>query len=336
MVIKAFVIYHGDCDGVISAGLYIRHFLLDYVPNNIMLKYSQPWRLQEDLNRCLKNLRNADTLVLLDLAIGTNIANKIKEIVGKNEHINIVIIDHHSSSMIALKELQELEPRVKVLWSKAQSTPEVLAHTIIRDLNGFEEVLVKVANVCEGGSANEPYIREIADKIKLVLAVEPTNEHLIKGAVEAIIKGVEFWNSKEFNEKYSKAKWLLQTLLKRIEEKIEHVCDWNIATFRAAESIIYAGLFGVASSEYIKKTKQPIVIVREEEEKIVITVRSLNEQALEFCKSFALTHGNNMSIIYGGHREAASMTIKTDKSLVEVIAIVKNFIKEKYCCCKQI
>lgn len=332
MTVKAFVIYHGDCDGVISAGLYIRHFLLDYVPSNIMLKYSQPWRLQEDLDKCLKNLKNAEILVLLDLAIGTSVANKIKEIVRKNEHINIVIVDHHSSSIAALKEIQELEPRVKVLWSKAQSTPEVLAHTIIRNLNEFEEVLVKVANVCEGGSANEPYIREIADKIKLVLAVEPTNEHLIKGAVEAIIKGSDFWNSKEFNEKYSKAKWLLQTLLKRIEEKVERVCDWSIATFSAAESIIYAGLFGIASSEYIKKTKQPIVIVREEEEKIVVTVRSLNEQALEFCKSFASTYGNDINIIYGGHREAASMTIKTGKSLAEFVTIIKNFIKERYCC----
>ncbi|MDK6028400.1 hypothetical protein QPL79_03360 [Ignisphaera sp. 4213-co] len=331
MTVRAVVIYHGDCDGVISAGLYIRHFLLDYVPNNIMLKFSHPWRLNEDLEKSIKNLNTIEILILLDLAIGVNIANKLREIVKRNPSINIVIVDHHLSSTSVLKELQELSPRIKVLWNKVQSTPEVLAINVIRNLNEFEQVLIKVANVCEGGSTNEQHVREIADKIKLVLAVEPTNEQLIRGAVEAIVKGIEFWNSREFNEKYSKAKWLLHTLLKRIEERVENVCNWNIAIFRAAESIIYAGLFGIASSEFIKKIRQNMLIIREEREKIVLTVRTTNDQALEFCKLFSSKYANIAHITYGGHKEAASMTIKIDKSLDDFATIVKNFIREKFC-----
>jgi hypothetical protein len=227
--------------------------------------------------------------------------------------------------------LKELEPKIKIFWNQVQSTPEILASNLIRNLNEYEQALVKVANVCEGGYADDEHVRDIADKIKLVLAVEPSNEALIRGSVEAIVRGIDFWNSKEFNEKYSKAKWLLQTLLKRIEERIEKVCNWGIAVFNAAESIIYAGLFGVASTEYIKKYKIPILLIREEEKKFVVTVRSMDGKALEFCKAFTSEYREELNAIYGGHKEAASLTIKTSRTLPELAQIVKEFIQKRYC-----
>uniref|UniRef100_A0A7J2U108 DHH family phosphoesterase n=1 Tax=Ignisphaera aggregans TaxID=334771 RepID=A0A7J2U108_9CREN len=331
MVIKSVVLYHSDCDGVIAAGLYIRHFLLDYFPDKIMLKYSHPWRLHEDLDRVSKSLKEGvEVVVLLDLAISLNTVELLKKL-SKIKDLTIVVVDHHSSSAPIINALKELGSKVKVFWNQVQSTPEVLASSLIRNLNEYEQVLVKVANICEGGHANDELIRDVSDRIKLVLAVEPSNESLIRGSVEAIVKGVEFWNSKVFNEKYSKAKWLLQTLLKRIEERIEKMCDWGIAVFNAAESVIYAGLFGIASTEFIKKYKMSIVLIREEEKKFVVTVRSVNGKALEFCKALSNEYREELSAIYGGHKEAASLTIRTNRSLTELTQIVKELIQKRYC-----
>ena len=329
MTAKAIVLFHGDCDGVISAGLYIRHFLRDYFPNRIILRYTHPWRLHEDLTRTLKSIGgNVDIIVLLDLAVDTDTMNRIREIVKRNRNISIVIVDHHSSSASILNTGKDLEPQVKIYWQLMQSTPEVLASTLIKNLNEYEQTLIKVANVCEGGSSEDQHIRDIADKIKLVLAVEPSNESLFRSAVEAVVKGEDFWNSKEFSHRYSKAKWLLQTLLRRIEERVENICNWSLAVFTAAESIVYAGLFGIASSEYVKKSKNSLLLIREEEKKIVITIRSVDGKALEFCKHFA-EYGKELNVIYGGHREAASITIKSPKSLNEVVSLVKEFIRKR-------
>ncbi len=331
MTARSIILYHGDCDGVISAGLYIRHFLLDYFPDKISLKYSHPWRLYEDLDKVVKSLKEGvEVIVLLDLAISLNTVEMLKKL-SAVKNLSIVIVDHHSSSAPIISMLKELEPKIKIFWNQVQSTPEVLASNLIRNLNEYEQALVKVANVCEGGYANDEHVRDIADKIKLVLAVEPSNEALIRGSVEAIVKGIDFWNSKEFNEKYSKAKWLLQTLLKRIEERIEKVCNWGIAVFNAAESVIYAGLFGIASTEYIKKYKIPILLIREEEKKFVVTVRSMDGKALEFCKAFTSEYREELNVIYGGHKEAASLTIKTSRTLPELAQIVKEFIQQRYC-----
>jgi single-stranded DNA-specific DHH superfamily exonuclease len=328
---KAIVFYHGDCDGVISAGLYIRHFLRDYFPDRIDLKYSHPWRLHEDLEKAIKSLKDdVDLLVLLDLAISSNVAEVIKRI-ASDGRTNIVIVDHHPSSMRLLDALKALE-KVKVYWLQSQSTPAVLASFLIKSMNDYERLLIKVADVCEGGRGeDDEQAKAIADKVKLALAVEPDNESLIRSSVESIVKGVEFWNTKEFNEKYSKAKWLLQVLLKRIEERATKVCNWSIVWFTASESIIYAGLFGIASTEYVKKFRTPIVLVREEEKKMVVTVRSPDRKALDFCKQFAEDYGNVMSIMYGGHREAASLTIKKDRPLHDVIQFVKEFIQKRFC-----
>jgi single-stranded DNA-specific DHH superfamily exonuclease len=331
MAVKSAVIYHGDCDGVISAGLYIRHFLLDYFPNKILLKYSHPWRLHEDLDRIIKILKEGiEVIVLLDLAISLQIVELLKNI-SKIKGLTVVVVDHHLSSAPIVDTLRNLQLNVKVFWKQVQSTPEVLASHLIRNLNEYEQALVRVASVCEGGYAEDEHIRDVADKIKLVLAVEPNNEALIKGSVEAIVKGIEFWNSKEYNEKYSKAKWLLQTLLRRIEERIEKVCNWGIAAFNAAESMIYAGLFGIASTEFIKKFKIPMLLIREEEKKFVVTARSVDGKALEFCKAFASEYKEELNAIYGGHKEAASLTIRASKTLPELVQLVKEFIQKRYC-----
>ncbi len=325
------MIFHGDCDGVISAGLYIRHFLLDYYPSNLVMKYSHPWRLHIDLKRILSTLikSDVDTIVLLDLAINDNIIKILNEYL-RNSRARVIIVDHHLSSQHILETVKNSE-NIKVYWGNFQSTPQVLSSYLIKNLNNYEQYLVNIANTCEGGSSDNATNKSIADKVKLVLAVEPTNEKLILETVMSIVKCEEFWNSKVFDEKFDRARWLLNLLIRRIEERSKEVCLWRYAIFTSAESLIFAGLFGIASSEYIKKHRVPLILVREEEDKIVLTIRSAEGKALEFCKAIYSKFRKTMDVSYGGHKEAASVTIRNHGSLKQFEDIFIKFLQENIC-----
>ncbi len=329
---KAIVIFHGDCDGAISAGLYIRHFLMDFFPSDIILKYSHPWRLEQDLLNAFKKIsrESIDAIVILDLAIRDTVIDMLLKNF-KHTSTNIVIIDHHLSSLHAIETLKNRAINIRTYWNGVQSTPQVIASLLVKNLNTYEKFLVNVANICEGGDAEEINVKNTADKIKLVLAIEPLNEKLILSTVESIVKGEEFWNSNEFENRFWKGKWLLRLLLKKIEERVEQICKWHLASFTATESLIFAGLFGIASSEYIKKYKYPIVLLREEEDKAVVTVRSAEGKALEFCKNLAQWLSQKVEGVYGGHKEAASITIRNYESLEKLKNILKEYIKNTLC-----
>jgi single-stranded DNA-specific DHH superfamily exonuclease len=324
---KATVILHGDCDGVIAAGLYIRRFLRDFYPGQIVLRHSHPWRLGIDLRKTLPS-SDVEMVVLVDLALNEEIADLLLSYAKKG--ISIIIVDHHQSSEKAIPRLKSVE-NIKALWSIVQSTPQVLAQTILKNLNNYEMLLVNIANVCEGGNVEDEMVRSVADKVKLVLAVESTNAELIYKTVDCIVKGEEFWNTQIYNDIFWKAKWLLNLLLKKIESKSESLCGWNIASFTLPESLIFAGLFGIASSEYMKKYKRSIVLIREEEDKIVVTIRSTKKKALDICQAIVKSVDEKARSTFGGHREAASLTIKKVYSLEEVEKIVENVIKNSEC-----
>jgi len=328
---KALMIFHGDCDGVISAGLYIRHFLLDYYPSNLVMRYSHPWRLHIDLKKFLSSTKkdDIDTIILLDLAINNDIIKILSDYL-RNSRARVIIVDHHLSSQHVLETIKNSE-NIKVYWGNLQSTPQVLSSYLIKNLNSYEQSLVSIANICEGGSSDNVINKNIADKVKLVLAVEPTNEKLILETVISIVKSEEFWNSKTFDEKFNRAKWLLNLLIKRIEERSKEVCGWRYAIFTSAESLIFAGLFGIASSEYIKKYKAPLVLLREEEDKIVLTIRSAEGKALEFCRTIYTEFKNVMDISYGGHKEAASVTIRNYGSLKQFEEVFIKFLQKNLC-----
>lgn len=324
---KCVVLFHGDCDGVIAAGLYVRRFLRDMYPNQMTLRHSHPWRLKLDLKRVLRS-RGLEMVVLVDLALSEEDVEVMVKSVKSG--INMIIIDHHQSSEKAIEKLKSLS-NVKILWSVVQSTPQVLAQTILRNLNNYEQLLIDIANVCEGGAPRDENVRIIADKVKLVLAVEPTNRELIRKSVEHVIRGEEFWNTLIFNEIYWKAKWLLNLLIRKISLRVKTICNWDIVSFTLPESLIFAGLFGIASSEYMKKAKRSVVIIREEEDKIVVTVRSTKKEALALCQAIANSIDSKAKSTFGGHREAASLTVRKIYSLDELRKIVEDVINGYGC-----
>jgi nanoRNase/pAp phosphatase (c-di-AMP/oligoRNAs hydrolase) len=81
----------------------------------------------------------------------------------------------------------------------------------------------------------------------------------------------------------------------------------------------------------MKKRKKSIILIREEEDKIVVTVRSTKKKALEICQAIMRSIDMRARSTFGGHKEAASLTIKKVYSLNEVEKIVENVIKSSEC-----
>jgi len=321
---KALVVFHGDCDGVISAGIYIRRFLLDYYPNNIVLRYTQPWRISIDFPHALSSINDRiDCIAILDLAINEDLINVVRMAVEEKGIRNVIVIDHHASSAKYVSKLREI-PNVKVYWEQVPSTPQVLVK-LIKRLNSYEQFLVNVADVCEGVETNDHCIQEVANIIKLSLALDPTDSTVFYSTVNNIVRNVEFWTMEEYIKRYNRAKWLMEILIRNIDRRSIEVNGWRIAVFTSAESIIYAGLFGVAASEYVKRFRRPIVIVRDEGRKIVVTVRSAEGRALDLCRCIASEIENTS---YGGHKEAASATIFSSIPLEKVVDVVSKAIQK--------
>jgi len=324
---KALVLFHGDCDGVISAGLYIRRFLMDYYPKNLVMRFSQPWRITRDLDSAIKGvgLENLEEIAILDLALNDELANYIEKVLNDKK---VVIVDHHASSFNIVDRLSR-NNNVKIFWRHSLSTPAVLAN-IIKDLNPYETLLVEVANVCEGGEGCNELVRQIADRLKIALALDPTDSTTYYRTVARIVEGAEVWNDDDIEQRFRRGKWLLNILVKNLERRSIEVCGWRVVAFTAAQSLIYAGMFGIASSEYAKKYRKPIVVVRGEEGKIVITVRSPEGKALELCRVIAEKLGASF---YGGHREAASLTLYSVDNLDNVVEKLKKVIENAFAGC---
>ncbi len=318
---KAVVVFHGDCDGVISAGLYIRRFLADYYPKNLVLRFTQPWRAAKDVESATKSVESegVDHLVILDVALNPELVNVLREIARSGTRITI--IDHHISSQNLVEEVKQF---ARVAWIPTVSTPAVLVETMIKNLNKYEELLVNVANVCEGSETNDETVKGIADCIKLALAIDPTDTTTFCEAVKSIVEGKEFWRSPEFEAKYRRGKVLLNMLVNTIARRAREVCGWVIVSFTHAQSLAYAGLFGIASSEYTKRHRKPLILIRGEEGKIVVTVRSPEGKALELCEYISRTLN---APFYGGHREAASLTIYGEEDVDNIARKLEEVVR---------
>lgn len=313
--VKSAVICHGDCDGVISSFLYIKHYLRDAYPSNVSIVFTQPWRAHVDLRKIPKESRE---VVMLDIALNNDVVNYLLGMIGPN--VKMVVIDHHASSEAFIDKLSRAG--VKVIWSKSTSTPRLIHEVLKPSINPYEAFLVKVADVCEGVEAPDDEVMRVADLIKLSIARDPSDKEFMNYLIKSMLAGHKIQALDEVIKRASIAKWLLNKLLKQLTSKSVVVGNYLVTTLTASESRIYAGLLGVASTELSRETKSDIILVREEEGKVVITVRSNKREALTICKLVA----EKLNGKYGGHPEAASATL-SNKSLIEVQQAVLEVIR---------
>ncbi|MCS7108489.1 MAG: DHHA1 domain-containing protein [Sulfolobales archaeon] len=311
---KSAVICHGDCDGVISAFLYIKHFLRDAYPSKTELIFTQPWRAHLDIKKVPKEISE---LVMLDIALSKDIISTMIPLASKAK---IVVIDHHISSEEFVAELTRIG--AKVIWSKATSTPKLMNETLKLNTNPYEAILIRVADICEGVEAQDE-LSKMADLIKLSIARDPGDTEFLHFLIRSMLRGNNIINLEEVTKRAATAKWLLNKLLKLMRDRAILVGDYLITTLTSSESRIYAGLLGIASTEFTKEMKKDAILIREEEGKVVITIRSSRKNALTLCKVIAERLGGK----FGGHVEAASATLNNtplEKAQLGVLEVIKN------------
>ena len=313
---RSAIICHGDCDGIISAFLYIKHYLMDSYPKNVQLIFTQPWRAQIDARRLAKDLSE---VVVLDLALSKEFTGFLKNLLGR---INkLVIIDHHVSSREYVSEL-DTSGKTKVILAKAPSTPRLMIESLKPIINPYEEFLIDVADVCEGNESKSEEVTRVADLIKLSIARDPGDVDYLTHVVNVMLRGQNVSNDTEVVRRAKIAKFLLHRLLKVMADRSLEVAGAKIASLELPESRIFAGLLGVAATEFAKMSKSDVVLVRREEGKVVVTVRSLNDRAFRICRELAYRVGGR----YGGHAEAASATLP-DLDLKEAVSIIAEVLK---------
>lgn len=313
---KSAIICHGDCDGIISAFLYIKHYLMDSYPKNVQLIFTQPWRAQIDARRLAKDLSE---VVVLDLALSREFTSYLKNLLGR---INkLVIIDHHVSSREYVSEL-DTSGKTKVILAKAPSTPRLMIESLKPIINPYEEFLIDVADVCEGNESKGEEVTKVADLIKLSIARDPGDVDYLTHVVNVMLRGQNVSNDTEVVRRAKIAKFLLHRLLKVMADRSLEVAGAKIASLELPESRIFAGLLGVAATEFAKMCKSDVVLVRREEGKVVVTVRSLNDRAFRICRELAHRVGGR----YGGHAEAASATLP-DLDLKDAVSIIAEVLR---------
>jgi len=313
---KTLVLSHGDCDGVISAALYVKHFLIDIYPSNVIIGFTQPWRASKEISRLCRE--DCEKIILLDIAIDKEVVSALIDHIMKGS--SVLIIDHHMTTSPWINKLKELG--VNIIWSRSTSTPRLMFEKLGLTPNTYEEALIDIADACEGSEPKDPDRKKLGDLLKLAISRDSSDMNFMRSLFELLLKGRELKDLEELKSKAKISRMLLDKLIEKILKEGENIGEFILLSLKPAESRIYAGLFGIASTEAGKKIKRDIVLIRDEDGKIVVTIRSFRGKALEVCRQIiAKTSGGK----YGGHSEAASATINKI-SLDKIVEIVRNVL----------
>ena len=288
----------------------------DSYPNNIEIIFTQPWRAHIDSRRL--NTSGLARVVLLDIAISDELIKFLHDL--KSRVSKILVIDHHISSKPHITKLKELN--IEVIWDRAPSTPHLIKTTLCPYINPYEEFLINVADVCEGSESKNQDAVRIADLIKLSIARDPGDINYLNYLVRAMIEGKDLSKDREIIKRAKIAKFLLKRLLKVMSEKALEVRGMKVISLDLPESRIYAGLLGIATTEFMKMYKKDVVLIRKEERKVVVTVRSVSDKAFNICKELALKLRGK----FGGHAEAASTTLP-DMPLNKAVNLVVEVLR---------
>ncbi|MEM1650341.1 MAG: DHH family phosphoesterase [Sulfolobales archaeon] len=308
------VVFHGDCDGIIAAYLYIKRYFRDLYPGGLNLAVTHPWRAHTDIKRVATG---GSELVILDIALSDKLIEALETIISRYK--KVVFVDHHATSESLMPKI---EARVKVVYSKVSSTPRLLTQLMGTPLNPYEDMLVEVADVCEGKTPHpgtDRSVLDLVDSIRMSIALNPGDLDFMKYLIDLMMKSKNPSQDPLVRVRARRAKFLLGNLLKIVSEDSLDAENVKIAFLNLPLSRAFAGLIGVAATELSKAYRKSVVLVREEQEKIVITVRSAHRDALVLSQHIA----SSLKGVYGGHAEASSITVGKEP-LAKVASSIVN------------
>ena len=291
--------FHGDCDGVIAAYLYIKRYLRDLYPAGLNMIVTHPWRAHIDVKRAA----GGSELIVLDIALSERLVEELGALAGRYKRVTVV--DHHATSEPLVPKAERY---ARVVYSKATSTPRLLSQLIGAPLNPYESMLVDVADICEGRApppGSDSGILELVDSVRMSIALNPGDLDFMKYLLDLMMKSKDPSQDPVVRLRTRRAKFLLSSLLRVISEDSIDTGRVKIAFLGLPLSRAFAGLIGVASTELSRLYRKSVILVREEQEKVVVTVRSNQRDALVLSQAIA----SSLSGTYGGHAEASSITL---------------------------
>lgn len=303
------MVFHGDCDGTIAAYLYIKRYFRDLYPSGLNLAVTHPWRAHTDIKRVATG---GSELVILDIALSDKLVEVLEAVSPKYKRV--VFVDHHATSEALIRRI---EPKVKVVYSKVSSTPKLLTQLMGTPLNPYEDMLVEVADVCEGKTPRPGFDKsmlDLVDSIRMSIALNPGDLKFMKHLIDLMMRSKNPSQDPQVRLRAKRAKFLLVNLLKIASEDSLDAGRVKMAFLSLPLSRAFAGLIGVAATELSKAYKKSVILIREEQEKIVVTVRSAHRDALVLSQAIA----TSLKGVYGGHAEASSITIGRE-SLANVV-----------------
>ncbi len=297
------MVFHGDCDGVIAAYLYIKKYLRDLYPDGLSLAVTHPWRAHTDLGRVATG---GDELVILDIALSDRLAEVLNTVSGRYKRV--VLLDHHVTSEALIDKVKS---KVRVIHSRASSTPRLIAQLVGTPLNPYEDALVEAADICEGRPPHtgvDRSVLDLVDSIRMSIALNPGDLKFMKHLIDLLMKSRNPSQDPQVRTRARRAKSLLENLLRILSEDSLDLGNFKIAFLSLPLSRAFAGLIGVAATELSKAYRKSVILVREERDKMVVTIRSTERSALTLSQAIA----SSLKGVYGGHAEASSITISKE------------------------
>lgn len=300
------IIAHGDADGVCSAAIALTHFIeKGYTSEELNLYFSQPYTLCEVLNE----VPNAELLVVLDVSVNKKSVDKIINMYINGKFGNVVVIDHHESSLrfrCLFDGLIETNLSASQLTSMYFRVPSKLA-----DYGAIADKFLLVQK------QSEDY--EQVELLRESLSYDTTDFDFKRSIAFALI----FKKPSEIPELVRRANESVKhknEILKIVEANVVHCHGFVFIDAREVEvSGVASSVAGTLSTKY----RLPVFLLFRNKDTTVLCARAIREIDINL-NEVVKTVG-----VGGGHKCAASCRVKNEMTVEKIIDTLDKAINKK-------
>ncbi|RLE67292.1 MAG: hypothetical protein DRJ47_00270 [Thermoprotei archaeon] len=298
------IITHGDLDGLTAAAI-----LLDYIIQKDVgkphIEIAQPYILQRFFKRFYYNRCN---LWILDLALDENTWFKISPFIIEEDGREIVWIDHHRSTLVALSKYKS--DKITLIFSLEKCTAELVEENFGNQTSNpsFYKTLAEI------GSLSDKNLYLVTDKpLSRETKILEDSLLYLPSDIEFKKRLIEFWVneqkilSEEITARARKARDKLRKLHKIFEGQV--VFSTDLVEIIDLREINVRGYVGKIASERAESSnKITFVFFQPSLREIVLTMRvpsKIEFNVLEIVRKLVEKYRG----AGGGHPKAASVRV---------------------------
>jgi len=298
-------IVHGDLDGLVSAAI-----LSSYMRNKnkrVKIYTTQPYLLPQALLR-LQNLRNLESLFIIDLGLDVHTWNRIKYLIRTfSKFTKVIWIDHHIATLKLAMELLDFNVSLIFSIDRCASTATYYMFGKGTEDPIFFAKLAKVGEISDKVVVEDVdnELKEITEKLILALSENPSDDVFKLDLIKLWVINHKFLDD-EVEIRASIASKRLRELRKIAQNNMVYQSENAIIIdFRTVNAIGYIGLL---ASQLADEFKKNTFIVFTSQNELVVTFRAptsasvdLSDKLMEIARKYG---GSG-----GGHPRAFSIRI---------------------------